>query len=277
MRKIINNVDSNWPKDYIIRYLYVKLAPFFQKDLKYFLLNDEEKFQEYSKGFINRGRNIVCSTLADYYVNLFHNFGINAIKIVANSAKIPLFAVVVYGDYGCFFIDPLNDLFNNQYRLKTVEFGIIPRYKTLKRKCPNLIALDTDYVDSIDKDLDLDDTLDDYFRELHLKMTNRHFIRNNFLVEDWEKEKIFQYKMEFSNDKLINLGNVNGPFERIRLYLFLEKKMFFKTEKKNMRIWLNKDYDIPRPNIEYTNFITNNSIRYEEIKDNKQFVLKRVI
>ncbi len=276
MRNIIESVNTKWPKDYIIRYLYVKLAPFFQKDLEYFLLSDEEKFVEYSNGFVNRGRNIVCSTLADYYVELFQSFGIKAVKIAANSAKIPLFAVVVEGDYGWFFIDPLNDLFNNQYRLKTTEFGVIPRYETLKRKCPYLTALDSSYVDNIDKELELDDTLDDYFEELHIKMTNRHFIRNHFLVENDEKEKIFQCKMEFSNDKLINLGKVSGPFERIRLYLFLEKKIFFKTEKKNLKIWLNREYDVPRPSIEYTNHLTNNSVRYEEVKDNKQFVLKRI-
>lgn len=29
MMEIINSVDKSWPKDYIVRYLYVKLAPFF--------------------------------------------------------------------------------------------------------------------------------------------------------------------------------------------------------------------------------------------------------
>lgn len=276
MRQIIESVDSSWSKDYIIRFLYVKLAPFFQRDLIYFLGSEEEKFQEYSQGFINRGLNIVCSTLADYYVELYNSFGINAKKIAANSAKIPLFAVIVEGDHGWFFIDPLNDLFNNQYRLKTTEFGVLPHYQTLSKNYPFLESLPSDYVDVIDKDLGLDDTLDEYFEELHLKMTNRHFVRNHFSADTNEREKIFQYKMEFSNDELINLGNVNGPFERIRLYLFLEKKMFFKAEKKNLKIWLNKDYDIPRPSIEYTNFSNNKKVGFEEIKDNKQFVLKRI-
>ena len=124
MQKIINNVDKSWSKDLIIRYLYVRLAPFFKRDLKYFLASEEEKYKEYEKGFINRGFDIVCSTLADYYVDLFSSLGINAKKIVANSAKIPLFALIVEGDNGWYFLDPINDLFSNQYGLETTEFGI---------------------------------------------------------------------------------------------------------------------------------------------------------
>ena len=33
MRNIIESVNTKWPKDYIIRYLYVKLAPFFQGEV----------------------------------------------------------------------------------------------------------------------------------------------------------------------------------------------------------------------------------------------------
>ena len=46
MKEIINKVDKSWPKDYIIRYLYISLAPFFERDLNYFLLSDEEKYRQ---------------------------------------------------------------------------------------------------------------------------------------------------------------------------------------------------------------------------------------
>lgn len=273
METIINNVKTNWSKDHTIRYLYIKLAPFFQRDLKYFLATEEEKFKEYSQGFINRGRNIVCSTLADYYVELFQIFGIRAKKIAANSAKIPLFTVIVEGDHGWFFIDPLTDLFNNQYGLKTTEFGAIPHYKTLEKNYPFLEKLPKEYIDKIDEDLELPKTLDDYFRNLHLEMTNRHLIRKKFKTEN--EIEIFRNKMEFSNQELINLGKVNGPFERIKLYLFLERVLFFKKEKRNLKIWLNKDYEIPRAQLEYTNFNTGDSTLYQEIKEDNQYVLKR--
>lgn len=276
MKSIIFSVDNLWPKDYIIRFLYIKLAPFFQRDLKYFLATDEEKYREFSQGFINRGRNIVCSTLADYYVELYARFGIRAKKVAANSTKIPLFAVIVEGDNGYFYIDPLNDLFNNQYNLRPTEFGVVPHYKTLKNDYPFLHSLKSDYLSQIDNDLNLPETADKFFKDLHLKMTNRSFIRNYFNVEDNEKEKIFKYKMIFSSNELINLGNVSGAFERIKMYTFIERKLFFKEEKKNLKIWLNKEYELPRPNIEYTNFSTGNSVAFEEVEEKGQYVLKRL-
>lgn len=276
VEQIINSVQTNWSKDYIIRYLYVKLAPYFRKDLKYFLATEEEKFNEYQLGFVNRGKNIVCSTLADYYVNLYQMFGIEAKKIIANSARIPLFAVIVKGDHGWFFIDPINDLFNNQYGLKTTEFGAIPHYKTLARNYPELICLPKEYIDDIDKNLGLSETLNDYFEKLHLEMTNRYFCKENL---DWHSgaiEDLFIQKMEFSDENLLNLGQVNGLLERIKLYLFLERTLFFKFEKRNLKIWLNQDYEIPRPQIEYTNFNNGNSVLYQEVKEDKGFVLKRL-
>ncbi len=276
MKAIICSVDTLWPKDYIIRFLYIRLAPFFQRDLKYFLSTDEEKYQEFSQGFINRGMNIVCSTLADYYVELYASFGIRAKKVAANSARIPLFTVIVEGDTGYFYIDPLNDLFNNQYNLRTTEFGVVSHYKTLNNNYPFLQSLKSDYLNQIDSDLNLLETADNFFKDLHLKMTNRNFIRNHFNVEDNEKEKIFEYKMIFSSAELINLGKVSGAFERIQMYLFIEKMIFFKEEKKNLKIWLNKKYDFPRPSIEYTNFSTGNSVAFEEVEEKGQYVLKRL-
>ena len=68
---LLKQVQSSWPKDVIIRYLYIKLAPCFKRDLKYFLAPEEVKEAEYAQGFINRFPDVVCSTLADFYVNLF--------------------------------------------------------------------------------------------------------------------------------------------------------------------------------------------------------------
>lgn len=274
--QIINSVPSNWSNDYIIRYLYVKLAPYFRKDLKYFLATEEEKFKEFKQGFVNRGRNIVCSTLADYYVDLYQTFGIEARKIVANSAKIPLFAVIVKGDHGWFFIDPINDLFNNQYGLKTTEFGVIPYYKTLARNYPELVSLSKEYVDGIDKSLGLPVPLNDYFDNLHLEMTSNHFCREHFNWHSNAGEELFIRKMEFSDEELLNIGQVNGPLERIKLYLFLERMLFFRFEKKNLKIWLNQDYDTPRAQIEYTNFRNGKSVLYQEEENNKRFTLKRL-
>ncbi len=276
MKQVIESVNPSWPKDYIIRYLYVNLAPFFRRDVIYFLGSEEQKWQEYSQGFINRGRNIVCSTLADYYVNLYHTFGIDAKKVVANSAKIPLFAVIVEGDNGWFFIDPITDLFPNQYDLKTTEFGKIPHYKTLNSNYPFLTTLRDEYLEEMDQDLKIRKPLDDYFERLHIEMTNRNSVYQRFQLEKGKRLDLFEKKMEFANDNLINLGTVNGPFERNRLYLFLERIIFFKNEKRNVRIALDTSTPNITPQIEYTDFSTGSSILYTEAKENGKYVLQKI-
>ncbi len=276
MQQIINSIQPNWSRDCIIRYLYIKLAPFFQRDLCYFLASDEEKYEEFKKGFINRGRHIVCSTLVDFYVSLFTSLGIPAKKIRANSAKIPLFAMIVEGDLGWYFLDPLNDLFANQYGLQTTEFGKIPRYKTLKENYPFLIFLPDEYLESLDKQIGLDKKYNDFFNLLHLEMTNKYLLTKYFDVDVNNKLALFQKRMEFANTHLINLGSVNGPFERVRLYLFLERIMFFKSEKPNLRIYLDQTKETPLMHIEYTNFYDGSSMLFEEEKKDNQFILQKI-
>lgn len=275
MKKVIDSINPSWSKDYIIRFLYINLAPFFRRDITYFLASDEQKWQEYTQGFINRGTNIVCSTLADFYVNLYHTFGIEAKKVIANSAKIPLFAVIVEGDNGWFFIDPINDLFPNQYGLKTTEYGKVPHYKTLNSNYPFLITLQDEYLEEIDSDLKIRKPLDDYFDDLHLRMTNRNPVYEHFQLEKGDRLGLFQRKMEFANEHLINLGSINGPLERNRMYLFLERTMFFKGEKRNIKISLNTLTSELTPQIEYTDFATNSSTVFTERKENGRYVLEK--
>lgn len=276
MQKIINNIHANWSKDHVIRYLYVTLAPFFQRDVSYFLASEEEKYARFQKVFVLEGRNIVCSTLADFYVNLYTSLGIAAKKIICNSAKLPLFALIVEGTHGWFFLDPLNDLFSNQYRLKTAEFGKVPHYHTLNSNYPYLVTLSNEYIVRLDSDLGLDDTYDDFFTLLHLEMTNRYLVSKYLEVDEKNKLELFKKRMEFASEHLINLGNVEGPFERVRLYLFLENQLFYKTEKKNIKICLDKTKTMLPMHIEYTNFYDGSSMIFEEERKGNRFVLKKI-
>ena len=142
----IVEINPGLSKDLLIYEIYTSLAPFFERDLSYFLASDEEKYLQYQKGFTNKGKYIVCSTLADFYVKVFKEFGIDAKKVPANSAKIPLFVVLVKGELGWYYLDSLNDLFYNQYNIRPVNFGVVPRFKTINATHPNLIKLPTEYL-----------------------------------------------------------------------------------------------------------------------------------
>lgn len=274
--RIISEIKATWSKDEIIRFLYVKLAPFFKRDLNYFMAEDDEKYRQYQQGFINRGFDIVCSTISDYYVKLFSEFGIEAKKVAANSAKIPLFAVIVKGNHSWFYIDPLNDLFHNQYGLNTTEFGVLPHYKTLNNNYPFLDVLPSEYVRDIDKKIQLPETLDSFFQELHMEMTERNYVFDFFGLEKEDYTALFDKKIEFINKYLLNKGQVNGPFERISLYLFLERMLFFKKEKKNILIKLVKEDLQYIPYIEYANHNKNQVSSYiEEEKDGNYTLVRK--
>lgn len=231
----LNNVNHSWTKDQVIRYLYIKLARFVQRDLIYFLASDEQKEYEYSKGFINRFPNIICSTLADFYVNIFNKFGINSKKVKANSAKIPLFSVIVEGENGWYYLDPINDLFSNQYGIKPFFFGVVPKYNTIQNNYKELVKLPDEYVDELDKSLDIT-FRDELFEMYHQKLAHKDNANEFFGLPRGTRIDLKERKIELYNEKFINLGNVDGLFERAQLYKYLNDRIMNKTEKKNICI-----------------------------------------
>ncbi len=270
MEQIINQVENNWSKDLVIRFLYIKLAPYFQRDLLYFLSSDEEKEKQFKQGFINRFPHIVCSTLADFYVDLFLQFGINSKKVISNSAKIPLFAVIVEGDYGWYFLDPLSDLFANQYGLEPYFFGIIPRYNTIRTNHPELIKLPKEYIKELDDTLNFK-YFDEYFSDLHQKLSQRRTANEFFGLPPGQLTDLKERKLQFYNDKLINLGNVQGSFERAQLYKYLNDKILNRGEKRHVCVRIEDWINNPHISFEIKN--QEKSIIYEEEKQNGNYSL----
>ena len=273
MEKIINQIQSNWSKDLIIRFLYIKLAPYFERDLLYFLASQKEKEEQYKQGFINRFPHIVCATLADFYVDLFKQFDISAKKIQVNSAHIPLFALIVKGDKGWYYLDPLSDLFSNQYGLKPYFFGVIPRYKTIRSTHPEMIRLPHEYIEELDFTLEIN-YLDDYFNGLHLILTNRKSANAFFDLPQNERIDLKEIKIKFYSNELINLGNVNGPFERALLYKFLNDEILNKGEKRFTKVRLIRGIENPHISLELID--REKSIIYEEIKQDKKYILTKI-
>ena len=275
--EILRQVKFDWPKDYIIRFLYVKLAPVFQRDLDYFLASDEEKLKQFNQGFINKTPYIVCATISDFYVEIFKKFGIKAERVRANSAQIPLFALVVWGDKGLYFLDPLNDLFRNQYGLRPNYFGKIPRYKTINNSHPNLVNLEHAYIDTIDSALGLQtlyDALHGFMNQLHTKLASRNSAFDYFGLERNNLFNLTQRKLQFYNDKLINIGDVKGPFERALLYAYLNGKLLDHRERQGMVVKINEDRDDPSLRIKLVR--GNNEASYQECFEDNKYVLKRM-
>ncbi len=279
LKEILSKIDNSWSKDLIIRYLYIKISSLVQRDLLYFCATEEEKYLQYKMGFINRFPYIVCSTLSDYFVELFKTFEIKAWKIIANSAKIPLFALVVEGDLGLYFLDPINDLFSNQYGLKPQNFAVVPHYKTLKSKCPNLTSVPKEYILELDQTIFKQEKVlyrDEMIKELSNHLTQRNSASSFFQISKADRVLLTQYKLQYFSDNLINLGEVKGPFERNKLYMYLFDNLLSRNENRQVKVYLGDQIGQKANVYIKINKDPEHFILYKEEKENDEYKLKLV-
>jgi len=270
IRNTLNSVSPNQ----ITRFLYKKLAYHVKRDLLYFLQPSEIKYSEYSCGFIDRFPNIACKPLSKFYCAAYHEFDIDAIVVAANSAAIPLYGLIVSGMLGSYFLNPLEDLFLNQYGLMPRAFGYNPHFKTINRNYPNIVKLDDDYLSFIDQSLGFT-YLDDYFQELKPIMKNHTSACKLLNIKNPQSNKdIREKKLEYFANNFINLGDVNGSFERAQLYKYLNDTFLNKREKRHTKIVI-EDGLTSSPYISYTIQRRDGNITYHEAKTSSGYVLKK--
>ncbi|MCI8778213.1 MAG: hypothetical protein HFI87_03595 [Bacilli bacterium] len=279
INEIINVVDLNWTKDEIIRFLYVKLAPFFERDLSYFLAPEDEQFKIYQNGFKQNGRLVVCQTICEIYQLIYKEFKIDSHIIATNSKSIPHYALIVNGNHGWYYIDPLKDLFANQLGLKTEYFGCIPKYGSVKEEYPFLKSLSDQYIKFIDTKLKLvinNFYMDNFFDILNKEMTNNkaHVF---FDVSKNDYISIILGKLRFANNHIINMGKIPGLYERLIFYKFIINKIYKKNEKKVIEPSLIFDKDKYALLLDL-NFKTNSlHMTFREKKDNNgKYYLKKI-
>lgn len=235
---IISQVDKSWPKNYIIRFLYVKLAPFLERDIEFFLASNEQKLIELKES-TNRFPYVNCSTLADFYINIFALFNINAIKIKATDAEIPLYAIIVEGDNGWFYLCPINDLLNCQIGNNTSHFGHLEGYikSFVMQRYPHLISLSNTDIEQIDAHLKIKNLVC-FWERLRYETFHSNYFCKNYNINKNGFAKIIETKLDFINEHLINLPIISGPLEREAYYRFLIHRLFSHQERKNLQIFL---------------------------------------
>lgn len=231
---VIKEINLKWNKDKIIRFLYVKLAPFFQRDLSYFLADSDEQLKIYQNGFKQKSNLVVCQTICEIYKSIYEEFNIKCLMITTNAKSVPHYALIVNGNYGWYYIDPLKDLFANQLGLKTQYFGCIPSYGTVKSEYPYLINLSEQYITSLDTSLKIIESgfyMDTFFDIINQEMTNNK-VYKFFEVEKNNHIQIILKKLQFVEEHLINMGHISGLYERCIFYKFIIDKIYIKNEKK---------------------------------------------
>lgn len=243
-QQVIDHVNQSWIKDLIIRYLYVKLAPFFERDINFFCADEKNKLEYVKTLPQNIGRKIVCLSLCKFYHELFKTFNIESQIITTNKKLIPHYALLVNGDRGWYYIDPLKDLMNNQARIRTQYYGTIPRYLcTSIIQEFSLIELPFEYLDEMDQYLKLilDDILNNHLKNIHEVITTNkayaylqsHLHQNSELFDQTE---IYKMKLALLNQDFIHRASIPGKIERAQFYSYLLYHIFNHRERKNMII-----------------------------------------
>lgn len=278
---IINSINTNWSKDEIIRFVYVSLAPLFERDLTYFLSPKDIQLQAYRKGFKLTGSSVVCETICEFYLDIFQYLNITAKMITTNEKEVPHYALIVEGDNGWFYIDPLKDLFANQYGLETSFYGVIPnsKYSTVQRDYPYLVTFSKKKLRQEDEKLGLQANgiyLSDFFDCLHPEITDRNKARKYLGIKDsYDCMESVDKKLHFISDNFINYGNVPGLYERKLMYDYLFSKVLDHSERSITDAYfkiINCEHVIRISAVKGEN----PEMLYEEQKENSKYVLKRL-
>lgn len=292
--EVIKNVNKSWPKDLIIRYLYVKLAPGFERDLDFFLApTDEQIAIIQDENRVSDDTHMFCKIICEYYQKLFEKFGIESEVITTNKKIIPHYALIVKGDTCYFCIDPLKDLMRNQVGFKSGYFGFIPLSKTQDnyKLYPQITTLNPEYIKEMDEYLKLLSCgmySDDFLILLHQsifhrpnyrllefldqKESNIEFSENIYAKSNKANHYAIAAKIAIMNRCVINIGNCPGIMERDQLYDEIVRYVFSRSERRNIKVGITPERELSL--IEMTE---NGPVAYTESCEDGIYKLERKI
>lgn len=237
INKFVKQIPNYRTKDLVIYYVYRNLAPFFQRDISFFLANPSLQTQIYQNGFTMNGSNVVCKTICKYYGRVFKRIHIEFKIITTNEKEVPHFAMLVHGDKGWYFIDPLKDLLVNQLGCRTNFFGVKTDFGTVSKEYPSLVTLDEDYLFSLASQTG--SLSYGHFFDFFIELIHHEFFHCNdisFLLDAKNDISLILAKLNFCSQYLINIHSIPGLCERRQYYSYLKRQIFNKFEKKKVKI-----------------------------------------
>ncbi len=237
LNKIVDMVDDSWNKDLKIRYLYRSLSILFQRDVEYFLSSYKKQLELYISGFEMKGKNVVCQSMCAYYKRAFWKKRIESKIIIVGEKEIPHYVMLVNGDKGWYYLDPLLDLMANRMGLVSSYFARIPHSKSdvIHRKYPNLKQLSKEYIFNLDKELNLlygGEYLNFYLGMVYREMMDKKITPSSFDPNLSEMEN----KILFASNHLISLGKDLGICERKQFYERLIYTIFSEKERRHVKV-----------------------------------------
>ena len=243
IQKIILEVLNNkWNIDYAVRYVTVEISKLVKRDVSFFKMSDDEKLdnlkeQNYELSYPN----VICKTLHELIRDVLDYLGIESKVVIATNTKVPLYALIVEGEYGRYFIDALNDLFKVQYNIQPVTYGNCICSNNNILDTSKLLSLDLDYIREMDLDMGIIKT--EYFSDYINRIKNKYIDRNQAkrILEIESSLELLKRKMKLISEMYLNNHPVEGPYERVGLHVYLRNNLFNKSEKKMYRVYLAED------------------------------------
>lgn len=271
INKIIIEAAKYKNTDYAIRYIVVSISRIVQRDLKFFSLPQEKKLELLEKNQLPEIPYVICKTLCEVIKDSLSKIGIESKIIISTNSYIPLYALIVDGENSRYYIDPLHDLFRSQYRIMPVAYGTHIRSNTsLINEHSGLTDLPLEQIREIDLKTGLieEQYFSDYITCIQNAFTNRNKAKKIF--DGKIGVDAIDAKLNHISDKYINLYPVNGPMERVGLYVYLRTHLFNKSEKRKFYVFNDEDGNV-KLYIEYGEHI----LTYEEYKDKDIYILRK--
>lgn len=274
INSFVKQVPSYGKKDLTIFYIYQNLAPFFQRDIAYFESDSSNQIEVYQKGFVMKGANVVCKTICQYYGRVLKRLHIEFKIIPTNEKKVPHFAMIVHGDNGWYYMDPLKDLLANQMGFFPRFFGVLLNYGLVPIKYPGLIELNKDYIQELA--IQTNNFSYGHFTDFFLDLLHDEFFQKpiqSFFNCATDEFSMILVKLKFLSQYLININSIPGLYERWQYYSYLKSRVFNRPECEKVKIEI-KDFDF----IQISVIDSNNSsaIFQESVDEDNQYFLKRV-
>lgn len=277
INSFVKQVPHFGKKDLTIYYIYRNLSSFFQRDITYFNSNASDQLAFYQKGFVMKGTDVVCKTICQYYGRVLKHFHINFKIIKTNEKIVPHFAMIVNGDNGWYYIDPLKDLLANQMGFFPQFFGVILNYGLVPSKYPNLIKLNEEYIQKLA--VQTNNLPYGHFTDFFINLLHEEFFQKptqeifNGAIDEFS---IILMKLKFISQHLININSIPGLYERRQYYSYLKSKIFNRPECEKIQIET-KDSNYIQISVFKSNNSNDPSVIFQEARnENNQYVLNRI-
>ena len=268
---IITVLNNKWNADYVIRYVTVEVSKLVQRDVSFFKMHEDEKIKQLSSlNYETSYPYVVCKTLHELIRDILDCLGISSRVVKATNTKVPLYALIVDGEYGRYFIDALNDLQKVQYHIQPVTYGnIIHSNNSILNENQGFISLSLDYIREMDIQLGIieNEYFSDYIERIKLTYVDRNLAMKRFGAID--SLDLLTKKIKHISHQFLNLYQVDGPLERVGIHVFFRNRLFNKTERRQFRVILSED----NKHVIISNEFGSYTIVYEEIKENNEYSL----